>query len=779
MEKNKTSYRCLKWLNKNCPLLAVLFYPVFSIAEPSEDVTLNRLVAMPAVSLQEFLADHARSERVFGDAPKVDLQQDTVHKIISERLVSELVASEYSFASILGSPSKIPELATVLPRKTKLQQRAEKALAVQVVIPTGPIDDEGLEARLVPASEKTGFLPSGQTVGVGSSNPDLVFARKDRLNVALETNDKRTREPSLSLIDVEKNQFQILDSPTGLTFVPPTLVLPKVGAAANLKIMLDDSRNLQIFVRDADILQWDPQTHSVTALQGGKTEFYVVHNGRMYILPVSIDQTLESIELQVPNALVSLGGVLPGGLPPSALFSGLEDNLRRSTDSSAGRGPSLQASRAETARTLADAERERRQYTTSKENPVYESINLQIIDERSRPENGLIYPVIGTNVHVLGTDFTAQTDQTGHITIRDVPSRSRFWIAISDRSGNVAPGIANLDTGRGNPGVIRIRVLRSFALEAMSSITGAAPDANQATLCGTIFDKSKNGQLSGFSVSIDAPAVGPLYFNQLGLLDLSQRVTGPDGRYCFLNVQAGPVSIGVFDEGEALGAIPVALFAGRHREVDFNLSAVAESFSTRLAMMPTAHEQLSTDTRVANSLKSIDMIDLIPLGDDVPMMQLEPSLVSTSDPIMTLESRIWAYARAAEFEPVIYSYNTYQREHVTPLLPRGFIEDMALYAQVVHDPTLGTILAEYGGRNGNRDESVTFRLVDAYGQNIGEPWYYADQPNTKAIFFNVNPGVYSLLLETADGFWLGADTLLVYNETTTYIQVGSRLRYRQ
>jgi hypothetical protein len=49
---------------------------------------------------------------------------------------------------------------------------------------------------------------------------------------------------------------------------------------------------------------------------------------------------------------------------------------------------------------------------------------------------------------------------------------------------------------------------------------------------------------------------------------------------------------------------------------------------------------------------------------------------------------------------------------------------------------------------------------------------------TKAIFFNVPAGTYGLLVETKDGYWLGSDTVIVYNETLSYTRMGSALRFR-
>jgi hypothetical protein len=541
--------------------------------------------------------------------------------------------------------------------------------------------------------------------------------------------------------------------------------------------MVAGAQSMQIFVRDAQVLSWDVSSQQVTALRGGKTELYVVHGGKMYILPVVVDKASDPIDLQVPGSLISLDGVLPGKPTSSALYPGLDAELPATPAVSDPAAPSLSDSLADTARTLDEAEREYRRFAASSEQPAYGSLTLQVIDERSAPHAGTIYPAAGVNVHIIGTEFVARTDQTGHLTIRDVPLQSRFWVALSDPAGHLTPGIAELSTQDGKQGVVRVRGMRAFAVETFGSIAGVAPNANYASLCGTVAEKVGGGNVAGIAVSLDTPANGPYYFNQYGLLDGAQRVTGSDGRFCFLNVPPGPVSVGLFDDDAPVAAVPTAVFAGRHSEIDLALGS-ERVLETRLAMMPTAHEQLGADVRAANSLKTIDMIDLIPLGDDTPMMQLGPGLVATADPILALGDRAWTFAQAAEFEPVIYSYGLDRRDHVTPLLPRGFIDDMSLYAQVAHDPALGALVVEYGGRERGDNGSVTFRLVDAYGQAVGEPWYYADQPTTKAIFFNVPAGAYAVLVETGDEYWLGGETILIYNETASYLRIGSRIRYR-
>lgn len=786
---------------------ALLLWPVAApqanaTTAESKGLDVASLVAMQEQSVGDLVARHVKREVV---APRVAQRSgEPVQRIVSERPLSELMAGEVELGSMLAAPqAPASAIATTLPKTTKVERRQADVLAVQVVIPDGPIDDDGVEARLVAPDAKAASRPAVEGVTTRTVGRDIVvsvaapLAPNEVDGAATRTVGKdivvSVAEPPApkSMVPAPEvaapaagvppaggdHQIAIVDSPQGLAFMPQTLLLPRAGTKASVKIMVAGLQNLQIFVRDAQILSWDVASQQVTALRGGRTELYVVHGGKMYILPVVVDKARDPIDLQVPGSLISLDGVLPGKPTASALYPGLDAELPATAAGSDPAAPSLSDSLADTARTLDEAEREYRRFAASSEQPAYGSLTLQVIDERSAPHAGTIYPAAGVNVHIIGTEFVARTDQTGHLTIRDVPLRSRFWVALSDPAGHLTPGIAELSTLDGKQGVVRVRAMRAFALETFGSIAGVAPNANYASLCGTVAEKVGAGNVAGIAVSLDTPANGPYYFNQFGLLDGAQHATGSDGRFCFLNVPPGPVSVGLFDDGAPVAAVPTAVFAGRHSEVDLALGS-ERVLETRLAMMPTAHEQLGADLRAANSLKTIDMIDLIPLGDDTPMMQLGPGLVATADPILALGDRAWTFAQAAEFEPVIYSYGLDRRDHVTPLLPRGFIDDMSLYAQVAHDPALGALVVEYGGRERGDNGSVTFRLVDAYGQAVGEPWYYADQPTTKAIFFNVPAGAYAVLVETGDEYWLGGETILVYNETASYLRIGSRIRYR-
>jgi hypothetical protein len=571
----------------------------------------------------------------------------------------------------------------------------------------------------------------------------------------------------------------ITEAAGALRFAPQSLVLPHARASA--KVVLADglrSEGLNIFVRDQSVVAFDQASMELTAKQKGATEVYAVMRGKMYIVPVSVDGAGD-VELKVPDALVSLDGVF-GGQLGSALYPGLEQATN--TSATAGDkdvdGPSVDESLAETAETAREVQADATRYTVEGGEPSYKPFTIQVVDERSAPQAGRVYPVSGAIVRVAGTEFAARTDATGHLTIRDVPTDARLMLRIDDGGGIIRPAVAEVSTRASKAGrVTRVKVVRNFSFDAYASIAGVAQESATGTNSATLYVQGATPKVppDRTAVTLDAQAQGPFYFNRYGFLDRSLHATGPDGRVCFYNVLAGPMALTVYQDGALVASLPVAAYANRHVEDEIPIDTEAR-LTVRLAAAATAHEQLGADPRAANGLKTIDMIDLIPLGTSDAMMQLAPGRVTTNEALVPVDGRFGLYAQAAEFEPTVYTLPV-GREGVVPLMPRGFLEDMSVYAQVVYNPDQGVVLVEYAPKAGG-DEGVTVKLVDAEGRDAGEAWTFAGEPVAKALFFNVPAGTYQVMATTRDGFWLGADTVAVYNETLSYTRLGGQLRYR-
>lgn len=726
-------------------------------AASSSTVSLGEVMAMNEMSLGDLVA---RAKARDGSTAKLVAYADASSPAAAKAGVGvgQLIQGEaLSFGALVQA---VRPGGSGIIGAPKPKAKANEALTVTVTI--------GVEPNAEPVAKVTSEAQAAELAKAAQ----MAQAVEDARVVDALTRAAAAAAPKTEL------RLEINDTASGLKFSPQSLVLPRANSSARVVLGKGSFDGLAIFVRDQSVANFDQKSMTLSALKKGVTEVYTVHAGKMYIVPVTVEDAGGGWDLKVPDALVSLDGVFKGAGAGSALYPGLETASRTGTAN--GDGVSLAESLAETERTAREVTEQTAKYVAEKVELGYKPVTLQIIDDRSAPRAGKVYPVANAIVRLVGTEFAARSDATGHLTIRDVPTGSRFLVRIDDEGGIVRSGLAELVSSQGQDGrVVRLRVTRNFSFDAYANIAGVAQHAAYASYCATVVDPDSNfAPIENVAVGIDASGEGPFYFNRYGFLDRALRTTGPDGRFCFYNVMPGPVALSIYEAGAYVATFPISTFPGRHTDEELALSA-GRSLIARLAAMGTAHEQLGTDQRVAQSYKTIDMIDLIPLGTETPMMQLAPGRVQTSDPLLPHNGRVHAFAQAAEFEPTIYGFGLgsgTNREGIVPLVPRGFVEDMSVYAQVAYNPEQGVVLTEYG--HPTDVDAVTLRLVDQDGRDVGDGWYFSDKPLTKAIFFNVPAGTYALIAETSDGFWLGADTVVVYNETVSYARLGAPVRYR-
>jgi hypothetical protein len=493
----------------------------------------------------------------------------------------------------------------------------------------------------------------------------------------------------------------------------------------------------------------------------------------MFIVPLTVEDGGSKWDLKVPDALVSLDGIFKGDV--SSLSSARASFSPEVVGGSAS-SVSLRDSIVQTEKALADETLASREITLDRRQVQYDSLSIQVIDDRSNPKMGRIYPAANVDIRLVGTELKARTDATGHVTIRDVPRGSRFQIRLDDAAALLRPGLAEVES---KDGVARIRMMRSFVFEALQNIIQSAQDMSRGSYCGIVVDAaSEDAPVPGVRLALDVPHEGPFYFNRYGFPDRSQAATGADGRFCYLNVLSGPAALTLTEvsSGAELATVTVPIHSGRHVEGEVVVGR-DRTLQTRLFTMAPASEQLSGDQSGVGRFTQVDMVDLIPLGTDTPMEQVASGVVKSSEPLTGSSGRVRALVRAAEFESGLYQYSQTPDTFLTPLIPRGFVEDLALYAQVSHDSEQGAVLVAFGHPM-DVESAVNMRLLDQYGRDVGDGWYFSDAPLTKAMFFNVSPGIYTVLVETKDRYWLAADSVYVYNETVSYVNLGSQLRYR-
>ena len=198
------------------------------------------------------------------------------------------------------------------------------------------------------------------------------------------------------------------------------------------------------------------------------------------------------------------------------------------------------------------------------------------------------------------------------------------------------------------------------------------------------------------------------------------------------------------------------------------------------AAVAAANEQLGNDAVRANRHDLVEMGDVYAIGSGDMMVPVENGRLTSSSPVLSVKGRVWTVNSSSDFESTIQPLSTDAGNfsQVLKMVPNGFINDMAYFAHATHSPELGSVVVEHAHLSGQGQPNVKMRLVDPFGRDVGDGWYFADQPVAKAIFFNVPPGLYSVLVETESGHWIAADTVLVYSESLSFVKSGSALERR-
>jgi hypothetical protein len=562
------------------------------------------------------------------------------------------------------------------------------------------------------------------------------------------------------------------------------------------KVLLDPKLaqvEVSLFVRDPSIVYWDDKAGLLTAKKSGATEVFVVSPGRISIVEVSVQ-----IGTQTTGGLAGVNNsgsqISALGLPTKVLARGIElpktlaslDGL----DSAASKGvmaasnsgvlsePTQLVVADEVSKLGPQGLNEGSHFVRAKAKTNFQSLKIKIIDDRSRAgqEN---YPVGGIRIKVAGTEFSQLTNGLGEVEIQDVPSGARLLLDISDERGYIMPQLTEIEADRGKSSrslAQLVPVLRFSSLDVIARAVGVVEDMQKSSFCGSVTDHRVAA--AGIIVSLDAAATGPIYFNRLGLPDLTLGSSGPGGRFCFFNVEPGPVAVAIRKTRQATPVSGVVgLVSGRHAEEIFEI-AEAGFVTTTLTTIATANEQLGSDATRSSRHDIVDQADIYAVGSGELMVPVDDGVMTTANPVLPIKGRVWTVSASPDFETSVQavSVRAPAANQISTLVPNGFVSDMSNFSQTSHNSDEGSVIIEHGTLAGQGSEPVKIRLTDAFGQDVGDGWYFADQPVSKAIFFNVPPGIYAVVVETSSGHWLAADTVIVYSESVSIAKTGGQLQ---
>jgi hypothetical protein len=580
-------------------------------------------------------------------------------------------------------------------------------------------------------------------------------------------------------------ELQIREQDGRLKIIPETLTLRLDGPAIRV-VFAGTKQKPQIFIRDRKTLRWNSEVQQLQGIARGRSELYITQGERLYILPVEVQGAGQRQPLAVSQqqSLEQLTSIMPAAESFASLGVGADSPTGAKESSEA-----LTLAQAAAAVDLTQARtlEEQSRFVYPDPSPDYRTFAVQVLDERSAPEANLVYPVSGVKVKLIGSQVQAETDAKGQALFGEMPDGARFWVLIEDDKGRTVPTVSELSLQRGSKNqVLRARTLSYRTYFAYQSVLDLAQDTNLGSLCGRAMQDDGKKALAGMRVGINVEADGPIYIGAYGpQRDL--QATDASGRFCFFNVKPGLVELSFHAGNEYRTAVALPVFPGAHSEEELLLE------NTRgrrlfLASVPSAMEQIYADDISSQPYQAVDGIELLSIGENQALDRLSPGVLAQEAGATSFKGRVYALAQAPEFENVLYSLDKDKewRQHmpVVPLVQRGFIEDLyhELNLQdgqesVPFDPAMGQALVFHRLEAGQ--SQVKISLIDTAGRVLDQAWYFGNPTHgaTKAVFFNLQPGLYQVRVESLQGALLAMDTFAVDYWTTALIQSGSSLQY--
>lgn len=579
-----------------------------------------------------------------------------------------------------------------------------------------------------------------------------------------------------------KGKRFVLTTDGAVLRVEPEIIEP-IAIGEAIHVSLAAPINPNIFVRDASIVSWDPEAAKLIGMKAGETELYIVHAGNMSIVKLQVGGKAVPGNLKVPENLVAIDHSMfererPLSSTPSLLVP--KEPFRPAL--------SITASAQQANETLKKARNQQAYYTYDQQDVTYQNLAIQVIDERSYPEAGIVYPVQGAEVRILGAEFSFVSDATGLVRFKDIPAGARLLVVVFDREGRIIPTIQEVQTQKElREDTQRVKVIQRSTYDVYSRSFQVTQNAGLASMCGRLV--APNGQardFSGLRVLLSNEGEGGFYFNQYGP-DPYGREMDASGQFCFFNVKPGITEVRIFEGNEMLAAFPVSLVSGTHLQDDFEVQNTPV-LRTHLTVTASGLDQVYQDGERASRLSAVDDADILLVGENERMRNIGRTILEVPAGKTAYKNRLYGLVQGAEFETTLFPYQMDDASQlpITPLVPRGFVQDVfnELYQQdsstsFAFDPSLGAMLVQFGHPFDISSRDVTIRVLSSSGQEVQSGWYFGAESGsqTKALYFNLDPGIYTVVVEDKNGQWLDVSTMPVDFWTLSVARLGAIMHY--
>lgn len=655
------------------------------------------------------------------------------------------------------------------------------------VIASEPNSGEGIGESILVAVEKK--HASGR---VSRKEALLVLDEPDN-----ETSSRSDSGIAISL-GLDRPLVQVLLSSVGISVQPAKIFLP--GKGSSVEIRIDDftggsgaPSSVKVYPRNPALLNWDETNKILTASVGDtSSEVFIARDGQLVVVPVTIGQPVpvaqnrnrdQSGRLPFPAEIAQLPDTVKES---NARFAanGVPGSVRSEDSASKTRTGSMQSHSPDQMYLGASAEDvDGKRLSRHAQFAARTSFELQLIDDRSPARDRKVkFPVTGVRVYAAGTEFSTASDGHGKALISEVPSNSSMVVVTEDPSGNYvktttvvdAAGAGSTDTG--GPGIVKrdLVVPRWSAFNAWARMSGNVQDAALGSLCLDFYGLSA----SGIRATVDVKSSKAVYLNTDGLPDPAAKASSEGGRVCWFNVSPGPVNVSAWYGDRQIMAAEFPVTTGRHTHERVAVLSEPVGLHVQFGREAPVHEQLS-DGKLASNYSVDASQEAVLVATTQTLFESGPGIWGVGSLTRSTGGSMVVYVDTPDGEPTIHragALGSVSSVQVLPSLPRGFVQDLAVYANEVQDFSYGSVLVEFSSLQGQSSDRLTARLVNEFGQQVSEPWVFSDLPVAKGIFFNVDPGVYTLVLESPESGWLSSKTVSVYPEATSVVQAGSPLK---
>ncbi|MFK7872885.1 MAG: hypothetical protein AB8C84_06885 [Oligoflexales bacterium] len=465
-----------------------------------------------------------------------------------------------------------------------------------------------------------------------------------------------------------------------------------------------------IFIRDESLLTY--RRGELIALSGGQTEIYFVENGQMQIIPVGIE---EEVETQ----------------PQTLLTAGHYDLT-------------LAAGQAVT--------------TTSKGRDSYKVVHaqhrnvpLQILDAY-----GTRKPIAGIQIQISGSDKVYTTNTQGFAEDLVLPQHSRLWATARDPHERYADAALEIETSNGQQS---IRMIPTRMIDSMTRSLNIDPiQTGQSLLCLHLENAPEQSELF-----IEPASTSSFSFDEAGFPVETHQLLASQN-ICFWGVNAqGPSLISLTTPEGHNASFPIMVHPDHSTTIFWD-------FNEQLTSTATVREYSPWNPHSKPSL-ALDFTSIEPIGDYRELNFEATSCATPSEGVTLNQGRAWFWPKEDLYEPLLYQYDKLQLApwHMN-LIHRGFLEQMTDH--ILWDQNLGGVLVEHHPMGGQKSDTPDVRLVDIHGKEHGELVTTHTADRSFFGFFNLPAGSYNLILSDGED-WLQGHSVLVYEGTTSFLQAGS------